>query len=308
MKRKSWLTIAALFVLLMMASGCRQRSGLPYISLEEAQGVNHVNSLPQEDSETFDVAIASITSARESIVYYEALLLYLGEELGRPIRIVQRKTYAEINELLRAGTVDLGFICTYSYVLGQRDFGLELLAAPVINGLMEYNSYIIVHKDTGIESFADLTGMRFAFTDPISNSGRLYPLYLLHQMGERPETFFSHFIFTYSHDNSVRAVAERLVDGAAVDSLVFYYMADREPQVFADIAVIDKSPPFGIQPVVVRPGLDEVLKEKLMTFFLTLHEDEKGRLILQDLKFDRFMPQNEAAYNSIREMAEIIMR
>ncbi len=302
---KTWLTILSIMLIMLTVPGCGTRGKAPFVSLEHD---GYQDEAPAKEEEPLRVAIASITSARESIIYYDALLRFLEQYLQRPIHLVQRKTYAEVNDLIRAGAVDLGFICTYSYVLGEQDFGMELLVAPVINGEMTYNSYIIVHRDSGIATFKELRNRSFAFTDPISNSGRLYPLYVLYNMGETPESFFGSHIFTYSHDNSVRAVAERLVDGAAVDSLVFYYMADREPEAFENLLIIHKSPPFGIQPVVVRPGLDPLLKETLRDFFLTLHEDEHGRQLLSDLKFDRFMPQDKSAYDSIRDMAESIMR
>jgi phosphonate transport system substrate-binding protein len=301
------LVLACLLGLLFV-SGCAKKATHPFISLEGSPGGNPGTGLEPGNDEPLRVAIASIASTRESIVYYEALLGHLEEYVGRPVHIVQRKTYAEVNDLLRAGTVDLGFICTYSYVLARDEFGLDILVAPVINEKMEYYSYIIVHKDSGIKSFEELRGKSFAFTDPISNSGRLYPLYKLYKKGERPETFFSQSIFTYSHDNSVNAVAEKLVDGAAVDSLIFYYMEDRYPDVFSNVTVIDKSQPFGIQPVVVRPGVDAELRNTLKTFFLTLHETGRGQKILRDLKFDRFMPQDDSAYDGIREMADILMR
>jgi phosphonate transport system substrate-binding protein len=300
--QKYFKIFACVFFLL---TGCGQSKQYQYVSLESANG-SGPSSKQEQYEDPFRVAVASITSARENIIYYEELLAYLEEKLGRPIHLVQRKTYAEVNDLLRAGTVDLGFICTYSYVLGRQEFGLEILVAPVINGKMEYYSYIIVHRDSGINTFEELRGKDFAFTDPISNSGRLYPVFALSKLGETPESFFRAHIFTYSHDNSVRAVASRLTDGAAVDSLVFYYMADREPEAFENLVVIHKSPTFGIQPVVVRPGLSEDFKEELREFFLTLHEKERGREILSGLKFEKFQLQEDSAYDGIREMADAL--
>ncbi len=302
--KKKWFFVLCMLILLAVP-GCRTGRKAPFISLKHDG--NQIQA-PVQEEEPLRVAVASITSARENIIYYDELLKFLGQRLQRPIQLVQRKTYAEVNDLVRAGAVDLAFICTYSYVLGEQEFGMELLVAPVINGEMTYHSYIIVRSDSGITNFLELRGKRFAFTDPISNSGRLYPLYLLHESGLTPESFFSRHIFTYGHDNSVRSVIERLVDGAAVDSLVFYYMADREPELFEDLLIIHKSPPFGIQPVVVRPGLDPSLKEFLRDFFLTLHEDEYGSQILAHLKFDRFMPQDKSAYDSIREIAQSLLR
>src|SRR3972149_2840303 len=47
------------------------------------------------------VAIASILSPSRTLDDYHDLLTYMGQRLGRPIRLYQRGTYAEVNDLLK---------------------------------------------------------------------------------------------------------------------------------------------------------------------------------------------------------------
>ena len=148
----------------------------------------------------------------------------------------------------------------------------------------------------------DLRGKSFAFTDPLSNSGRLAPTYRLYQMEETPDSFFGKYIFTYSHDNSVRAVADNLVDGAAVDSLVYDYLISHEPDIKTKTRIITRSGPFGIPPVVVNPALNQEIKARLRGLFLDMRQDKTGREILDDLPIDRFVIGNDNAYDIIREM------
>jgi phosphonate transport system substrate-binding protein len=296
------ISVLALFLLL---SGCSSES-YPVIFLDVPELEQDKGDVDLNDEGYLKVALASITSARESLYYYNDLLAYLEEETGKPVRIVQRKTYAEVNDLIKNQTVDVGFICTYSYVLGRDDFGMELLATPVKGGKKEYHSYIIKRKGLDARDFYDLQNRSFAFTDPISNSGRLYPLYLLQLAGENPDSFFSSHIYTFSHDNSIRAVAEGLVDAAAVDSLVYDHLYSRDPAYFENIEIIQVSQPFGIQPIVIHPDMDEELKESLSTFFLTLHQNLRGQEILHFLGFDQFDRQEDSAYDSIREIAKVV--
>jgi phosphonate transport system substrate-binding protein len=268
------------------------------------ESMESTEELPQEEQEVLRVAIACIVSACESIVTYEALLNYLQDYIQMPIQVIQRGTYAEVNDLLRAGTVDLAFISSYSYVTNEREFGCELLAVPVLEGQMPYCSYIIVHQDSMISSFEELRGKSFTFTDPGSTMGRLYPLYLLKQMGEKPDDFFSYHIFTYSSDNAMRSVADFLVFGAAVNSLVYHHLTQREPVEFKDLVVIHKSESLSTNPVVTKAGLNEEMKEKLRSFFITMHKTEEGRRILSDLKFTRFEAKDSSYYDDIRLMID----
>ena len=82
------------------------------------------------------------------------------------MQFIQRKTYDEINELIRKGEVDLAFICTGPYASGRERYGFEALATPIVRGEPYYQSYLIVNRDSPFNKFEDLRGRKFAFTDP----------------------------------------------------------------------------------------------------------------------------------------------
>ncbi len=264
-----------------------------------------VKAAPLESPEVvLRVAFAGVLSPMETLMSYSQLVAYLEHALYRPVEIVQRSTYAEINDLIESQQVDLAFVCSLAYVMGNDDFGMELLVVPEVNGETVYYSYLIVPVKSEAENMVDLRGKSFAFTDPLSNSGRLAPTYRLYQMGETPDSFFSKYIFTYSHDNSIQAVAKGLFDGGAVDSLVYDYIVRREPEIGARTRIIEKSPPFGIPPVVVHPSLNGEIKARLRSLFLNMNHDEDGRTVLDGLNIDRFVMGNDASYDMIRSMVD----
>jgi phosphonate transport system substrate-binding protein len=167
------------------------------------------------------VAVAAMVSPKETFVYYRQLLDYLAGNLGWQVELVQRKTYAEVSELIGKGQIDLAFVCSGPYAAGKDRYGFDLLATPEVAGSHFYRSYLIVNTDSAFQRLEDLRGRTFAFTDPDSHTGKLVPTHWLSEMREQPDTFFGKTIYTYSHDNSILAVARGLVDGAAVDSLVW---------------------------------------------------------------------------------------
>ena len=81
---------------------------------------------------------------------------------------------------------------------------------------------------------------------------------------------------------------------------------DQESDERSRTKVVWRSPPFGINPVVVNPNLAPVIKEKLQKLLFDMHTTEEGRSILQELQFDQFVPVDESAYDSIREMSQAI--
>ncbi len=253
---------------------------------------------------TLKVAVGAMISPKETFVYYRQLLDYLARHMDREVQLVQRKTYREVNELIAEGQVDLAFVCSGPYVSGENRYGLELLATPEIQGSHFYHSYLIVSKDSPFQNLEDLKGRVFAFTDPDSLTGRLVPTYWLAEMHERPETFFSKLIYTYSHDNSIMAVSKGLVDGAAVDGLIWEYYQHKDPLWTSGTRVIRKSEPYGIPPVVVSTAIPVPFKEQIQRLLLSMHEDAAGREILRELMIDRFLAPKVEWYDTVRQVEE----
>lgn len=254
------------------------------------------------------IAVGGMITPKEGFAYYRDFLDYIGTELGRPIEYVDSTGYEEINAKLESREVDGAIVCSGPYVDGHSKFGLELLAVPRAYGGTVYYSYIIVPRDSPAMVLDDLKGKAFAFSDPLSNSGKLVPEYLLARKGESSKTFFSRTVFSGSHDKSIQAVADRLVDGAAVDSLIWEHLNRIRPELTGKTRILLKSDPYTIPPFVVHPSLDPALKEKLRTILLNAHTKPRGKALLDKMMTERFVPIDDKAYDSIRAMKDWIAR
>jgi phosphonate transport system substrate-binding protein len=292
--------IRLIFLLICMAlAACAPAQGaaIPYVDLRVRTPLPQV--APAELTH-LRVGVAAILSPQGTVESYSELTSYLAEKLGRPVDLLQRRTYAELNDMVEADQVDLAFICTNAYVVGNEHFGMELLLAPEINGESVYRSQLIVPVDSDADTMTDLRDRVFAFTDPMSFTGRIYAVYLLQQIGETPEQFFQRTFYTYSHDRAIEAVADGVADGAAVDSLVLDYALQRDPGLAERIRIIHTSEAFGIPPVVVPATLPPRQKLQLRNLLRTMHEDSEGRVVLHELGIDRFVEVDDAAYNGVR--------
>lgn len=308
---KFWLLAlvasVTVIVILFIATGSNQTQDVIPVDLEKKSNIAPIqqisgDAINKPGENTLRVAIAGVLSPTETLTYYQELLAYIGQELGSQVRMILKPTYAEVNDIIKGQRADLGFVCSLAYVKGKQDFGMELLVVPQMYGETVYYSYLIVPEDSNAKSLADLEGASFAFTDPMSNSGHLAPTYQLSLLNKVPVSFFREYDFTYSHDNSILAVADKLIDAAAVDSLVYDQSVANNPELASKIKVITSWGPFGIPPVVVSPTLEPELKQQLRTLFLELHNSETGTTILANLAIDRFLVASDGIYDSIREM------
>ncbi|WP_297057997.1 PhnD/SsuA/transferrin family substrate-binding protein [Thermosulfurimonas sp.] len=248
--------------------------------------------------------VSPMTSPIITMETYRDFVAYLSRKLGEPVILKQRRTYEEVNRMLQTGEADFGHVCTGAFLSGRKNFGLKLLAVPVIHGRPYYQAYIIVPRKSPYHKFEDLKGHTFAFTDPLSLTGRLYVLARLRTLGTTPEAYFRRVFFTYGHQKSIELVAAGVVDGASVDSLVYEDLLSRGVDYVRRVRIIEKSPRLGIPPFVASPKSDEAFRQKVLSILLHMPEDPEGKKVLRKMGIDRFIPPKHELYLETRRLIE----
>jgi phosphonate transport system substrate-binding protein len=271
-----------------------------WISLEGGNGIDAGPAGKQEDKQGIRIAVAPIVSPEKSMEMYESFVDYVGGKLGRKPIALYRPTYAETNDLVRYQRCDIAIVCTYPFIRGEREFGMQAVVVPQIKGETTYQSFILVPHASQARTILDLRGKRFASADVVSTTGWLFPALLLMDAGENPKTFFGEHIITGSHDRSFQAVVDGFVDGAAVHGIVYSQMVAEDPSILHKVRVLAKSAPFGIPPIVAHPGLDPNLKNAILSVLLSMHEDAAGKSILTKLRIERFVVPDADLFNPLR--------
>lgn len=292
--------IFLLLIVVITIAGCASRTSYNgHIAFSDTENLPQIRNVKSNLKQPLRIAISTVLSPTDTIVYYRGIANYLGEQLGRPVILLQRKSYAEIALLLVNGGADMAFLSAGAYSIYSNVEGTEPLVTQERMGVPFYQSYIIVAKDNPVSSVMELKGSTMAFTDPISYSGYLYFASLLREKGETPEHFLGQFIYTYSHEKSLRAVSTKVVEAASIDSLIYEYARLKTPDVANNVKIIAVSPPVGTGPVVIGHTIDAEQREELRRIFLQMHHDHALKPILQGLLIDRFVPFQPALYEDM---------
>ena len=241
---------------------------------------------------------------RENLGLYDRWAAYLSRKMGQPVQFVQRRSYREAMELLENGDQDFSWICSFPYAKYRDSKSIRLMAVPVFEGEPLYRSYIIVHRDSPFQMLGELEGRVFAYSDPDSNTGYVVPRRMLKDLGRNPDSFFRHSFFTYSQTETIEAVAERVADGAAVDSYVWEYLNRRSPELTARTKIIQRSPTYGFPPLVYRTGVEPEIQRRMTDVLLQMHTDAEGRVLLDELLLDRFTTASSSLYDGVRANVE----
>lgn len=302
MDTKLKIVLGILSIMLLAGiTGCVNSPNEPQsVSLTDVEKTSTTQT-PQTD-DTLEIGVAAMISPKNTLTTYQDLVNYIGVKLGKKTKMVQRATYDEMNQLVENREVVAAFVCSGPYVEGHEKFGMEMLAVPQMYGETTYYSYIIVPADSTVTKFEQLKGKKFAFTDPKSNTGKLVPTYIISKMNETPDTFFKEYIFSGSHDNSIESVSKKLVDGAAVDHLIYEFIKKTNPEFTKGTKVIAKLGPYAIPPIVTHPDTDPALKQQIRSILLNMDKDPEGKKILDQVAIEKFTTIDDSAYASVREM------
>ncbi len=215
-------------------------------------------------------------------------------------------SYAAVIEAMGAGKVDIGWLATFSYVLAREKYGVELLLIVNRFGSPFYRGQIMVRADSGLDDLADLKGKSFAFVDPASTSGHLYPKTLLLSHGYNPDSFFSKTVFAGSHNAVVLSVLKGEVDGGAAYDDARAAVAKSFPDIFRKIRVIAYTREIPNDTVTARKGLDPDLQARIKEGLKQLSKTPEGSRVLKQVYGISGLADLDALFDPVREAGRIL--
>ena len=204
--KKILAIVLVLVFALAMFTGCQDDGTIKPKTLE-------VQLIPSRD--------ASVLDAQR-----EPLQKLLEDELDMDVNVTIATDYNALIEAMASEQVHVGLLATTAYVLAADEGAAEVILKslrydvnddgslkydePLVAG---YYSQLLVNKDSGITSVADLKGKKIAVSSFTSTSGFVWPANLLADNGLNPETDVE-WINAGGHDNAVLAVFNGEADAA----------------------------------------------------------------------------------------------
>ena len=236
----------------------------------------------------------------------EEIAQLLQKTTGLHFKTSVATSYAAVIEAMGAGKVDVGWLATFSYVLAHDKYGVELLLVVQRFGSPFYRGQIMVLADSGIADLAGLKGKRFAFVDPASTSGHLYPKTLLLSKGIDPEHFFKKSVFAGSHNAVVLSIYKGEVDGGAAYDGSRSTVAKIFPDVFDKVKVIAYTKEIPNDTVSVRKKLPEDLKLIIRDGLKQISRSPEGSKVLKKLYGISGFTDLDGLFDPVREAGRLL--
>ncbi len=238
---------------------------------------------------------------------YAPFIDYLERKLGMEIELFVGTDYTATIEAMRAGKLDLAWYGPFSYILAADIANAEAFVAGYHEDLgIFYESYIITHRDSGINEISDLKGKTFAFVDPASAGGHLIPRMHMVEEGIDPDKDLASMVFLGGHDACALAVQNQHVDAATIVKHMYERALQNELIVEEDVKIIHVSDPFPGGPLAWHKDLPDDIKEKLLDVTLNIPEEEYEKLADFMGNIIRLEEVDDSTWNILRQAAEVL--
>jgi phosphonate transport system substrate-binding protein len=240
---------------------------------------------------------------------YQQIGKLIAAKLGCDVEIFVTTNYNAEIEAMRNGKLELGEFGPLGYVLAHEVAKAEAVAtlADKNGNPATYWASIVTFPQSGLKSLPDVKGHSFAYSDPASTSGHLFPAYALRKAGLDPNTDVK-AVYAGSHTASFEALRNHKVDAGELNSQQIESATQRGAYKEGDVIFLWKSQPIPIDPIAIRGDLPEDFKKKLTEALQTL---DLSSLSQADLKIvgaagAKLVPQNDHAYDNIRDLVSTL--
>ena len=237
----------------------------------------------EEESMTFlndeiNVNVSPSVAPEQLEAQYKPVQEHLSNEIGLPAEMRLANNYSAVIEALGSGTSDVAETGPFAAALGVNAEKADIILQRKGYGSWTYSSLIVTNKDSDIESLSDLKGKTVAFSDRLSNSGCLIPLYNIMKeggldVGDLPEGSGSSADFEAVFAGGHPQAYETLVNGQADAAGMGGFVQGIQDNWDKEVRVLKEHSGLPRAPIVVSPKLSDEEKQAVTDAFINAPDE-----------------------------------
>jgi len=257
-------------------------------------------------AESNKIAFSGVVLEQGNNIALNSFTKWLAKKANYPLEPSYKDSYQGITDYLQNHKQYLAWTCGAPFVQDHQRDGQQLIAIPLFKGSPTYHSLVISKQGRVEKALLDFKGKTFAYSDVRSNSGFVVPSYELKQQGIDIQQYFRLLLHTGSHQASIDAVLNDLVDVANVDEYILDEYFKSHPEDKSRLAILERFGPFPFTPIVTGSGTPPDVVKRLQQALLSMHDDKEGKLILDKLGLDGFVVKPVSFYQPIADMLKAL--
>jgi phosphonate transport system substrate-binding protein len=215
-------------------------------------------------------------------------------------------SYAAVVEAMCADRVDIGWVSPLAYILAREKCGADMTLVSVTRVGTQYWGVVVTRADSPIQKIEDLKGKRFAWVDPGSTSGYLFPRMILADHNMKPDDLGQQ-TFGGGHDKVGLAILNGQVDAGAMGKDSIPRLNSIYPNAEKELRIVEESPAIPNDGVAFRKGLPADIIKKTREALLRISAREDGKKLFEEAIGTQGVAETtDAAYEPVRKAATVL--
>ncbi|GAA5034708.1 phosphate/phosphite/phosphonate ABC transporter substrate-binding protein [Actinopolymorpha pittospori] len=238
---------------------------------------------------------------------YDPLTKEFGSQVGCEVKLNIPTSYNAEIEAMRNDELEIGQFGPLGYILANKVADAEAVAtfADADGKPSTYTASIVTPSTSNIKKLKDCRDQSFAYADPASTSGHLFPAYALKKAGIDPDKGVKGR-YAGSHTASYEALRAGQVACGELNSEQIEAAKQAGQWKASAFRTLWQSEPIPVDPIAIRGDLPEKTKQKYVKTLLDLDLSklpEKERSVLPS---DHIVAQKDSAYDGIRDLVKTL--
>ena len=242
-------------------------------------------------------------NSAETAKAFTPMVDYLGERLGRKVKLITAKNFDSFWSSVRERRYDIVHFNQFHYIRSAQNYQvvahIEELGKSTIAGV------IYVRKDSGITSLAQLRGRTIMFGGgEDAMVSYIATRYLFLQAGLQKDDFKS--LFAVNPPNAIVALFRRQADAAGAGEGIVDLPEVRAAIDADELTALAASVPLLQLPVAVKREMPAKLRVSIQAILVEMKNSDAGRHVLSSAAMTGMAKAEDKDYDPHRKMANAV--
>lgn len=232
---------------------------------------------------------------------FNSLASHLGSLIGMPVTLETAKNFREFWENVKQQKYDLVHFNQYHYVVSHANHGYQAIAMNEEDGSKVISGSIIVRKDSGMETLADLKGKTIVFGGgPRAMQSFIIPTWMMDKAGITRDQYKTEFART--PPNAIFSVYHKQSDAAGAGDAVLKMKQVRKAIHGSELKFLALSDPLSHLPWATSSNVSEEQTKLIQSALLSLNNDPFGNIILKKAGLTAIHAAQDSDYDQARNI------
>lgn len=238
---------------------------------------------------------------RVTMKLFLPLARYLEKSIGHEVKIETAKSFADFWRQVKERRYDLVHYNQYHYIVSHEHYGYDVILRNKELGKSTIAGSIIVRRDSGINSVADLKGKTILFGGgKTAMQSYIAAKWLLKRGGLQTGDYKEKFAI--NPPNTIISTYFKRADASGSGDVVMRLDNVMQRIDVSQLKFLKKTVQLPQLPWAIRRELDPLLKKKIQLALSTLKDTDEGRKILRSAKLDGLVPTVDSDYDRHRKI------